>query len=176
MSEGSRFPVLAVLGAAEATAEEELVAEAVGALAARRGWVVVTGGGPGVMAAASRGAVAAGGLTLGILPNERPAPGYPNAWVQLAVFTGAGNARNSFNVLSATLCVAIGGGAGTLSEIALALKAEVPVWCWRSWKIEPPPAHGRALPRVFEDRRALLEALGAELRRHPPGDADRTTT
>ena len=172
MSEASRLPVLAVLGAADATAEEELVAEAVGALAARCGWVVLTGGGPGVMAAASRGAVASGGLTLGILPNQRPADGYPNPWVRIGVFTGAGSARNSFNVLSATLCVAIGGGAGTLSEIALALKEEVPVWCWRSWQVEPPPAHGRALPRVFDDRRALLEALGAELRRQPPGDAD----
>jgi len=172
MSEASRLPVLAVLGAADATAEEELVAEAVGALAARCGWVVLTGGGPGVMAAASRGAVASGGLTLGILPNQRPADGYPNPWVRIGVFTGAGSARNAFNVLSATLCVAIGGGAGTLSEIALALKEEVPVWCWRSWQVEPPPAHGRALPRVFDDRRALLEALGAELRRQPPGDAD----
>ena len=173
MSEASRLPVLAVLGAADATAEEELVAEAVGALAARCGWVVLTGGGPGVMAAASRGAVAAGGLTLGILPNQRPADGYPNPWVRIGVFTGAGSARNAFNVLSATLCVAIGGGAGTLSEIALALKEEVPVWCWRSWQVEPPPAHGRALPRVFDDRRALLEALDAQLQERVPGDTTR---
>jgi len=173
MIEASRLPVLAVLGAADATADEEQLAEAVGALAARRGWVVLTGGGPGVMAAASRGAVAAGGLTLGILPNERPDAGYPNPWVRIGVFTGAGSARNAFNVLSARLCVAIGGGAGTLSEIALALKAGVPVWCWRSWQVQPPPPHGRALPRLFEDRRALLEALDAQLQERVPGDTTR---
>jgi len=171
MSEATRLPVLAVLGAADATADEEQVAEAVGALAARRGWVVLTGGGPGVMAAACRGAVAAGGLTVGILPNARPEAGYPNRWVRIPVLTGAGAARNAFNVQSAALCVAIGGGAGTLSEIALALKAGVPVWCWRSWRLEPPEAHRQALPRAFEDREALLWALDAELRRHPAADA-----
>jgi hypothetical protein len=176
MGEASRLLVLAVLGAADATRDEEQVAEAVGGLAARRGWVVLTGGGPGVMAAASRGAVAAGGLTLGILPNERAAAGYPNPWVRLAVFTGAGSARNAFNVLSATLCVAIGGSAGTLSEIALALKAGVPVWCWRSWQLEPPPAHGGTAPRAFEDERALLDALDLELRERAPGDPRRVTS
>jgi len=173
MSDGSLLPVLAVLGAADATAAEEQVAEAVGALAATCGWVVLTGGGPGVMAAASRGALAAGGLTLGILPTERAAAGYPNPWVRLAVFTGAGSARNAFNVLSATLCVAIGGGAGTLSEIALALKAGVPVWCWRSWQLGPPPEHGLGLPRRFDDQRALLDALGLALRERAPRDRDR---
>ncbi|HOC42079.1 MAG TPA: DNA-processing protein DprA [Thermoanaerobaculales bacterium] len=170
MDDGIRLPVLAVLGAADATADEERTAEEVGAVAARRGWVVLTGGGPGVMAAACRGAVAAGGLTVGILPSARPEAGYPNRWVRIPVLTGAGAARNAFNVLSATLCVAIGGGAGTLSEIALALKADVPVWCWRSWRLEPPEPHRRALPRAFEDRDALLEALDAELKRHPPAD------
>ena len=52
------------------------------------------------------------------------AAGFLGAWF----FTGAGNARNSFNVLSSSLCVAIGGGAGTLSEIALALKNGIPTW------------------------------------------------
>jgi len=163
VDEETRLPILAVLGAADATADEERVAEDVGALAARHGWVVLTGGGPGVMAAACRGAVAAGGLTVGILPNDRAEVGYPNRWVRIPVFTGAGRARNAFNVLSATLCVAIGGGAGTLSEIALALRAGAPVWCWRSWRLEAPEAHDLPLPRAFEDRHALLEALETAL-------------
>jgi uncharacterized protein (TIGR00725 family) len=125
--------MLAVLGPGAASPQEKSVAERVGRLAARCGWVVVSGGGPGVMESVSRGAVEAGGLTVGILPSAGPIEGYPNRWIRIPIFTGAGMARNVFNVLSASLCVAIGGGPGTLSEVALALKAGVPVWCWKSW-------------------------------------------
>jgi len=154
-----RMQVLGVLGGGVAAPEEESVAEQVGAAAGRCGWVVLTGGGPGVMAAASRGAVEAGGLTMAILPNAFAGGGYPNSWVHLPVFTGAGYARNNINVLSSTLCVAIGGGAGTLSEIALALKNGVPVWSWRSWKVENPSG---AVPdglRIFDEPTELIEAL-----------------
>ena len=151
--------ILGVLGGSVATPEEEFVAERVGATAARCGWVVLTGGGPGVMAAASRGAVEAGGLTMAILPNAFPGGGYPNPWVHLPVFTGSGHARNAFNVLSASLCVAIGGGAGTLSEIALALKTAIPVWCWRSWGLAIPGGGPPADLRTFDDADDLVEAL-----------------
>jgi uncharacterized protein (TIGR00725 family) len=151
--------VLAVLGGSDATPEEEIVAERVGATAAHCGWVTLTGGGSGVMAAASRGAVEAGGLTLAILPNAFAGGGYPNQWVHLPVFTGAGNARNVFTVLSAALCVAVGGGPGTLSEIALALKSSVPVWCWRSWGIEEPAGESPKDLRIFSSADELIEAL-----------------
>ena len=111
------------------------------------------------MSAASRGAVEAGGLTLAILPTAHPAAGYPNPWVHLPVFTGAGSARNAFNVLSASLCVAIGGGAGTLSEIGLALKAGVPVWCWRSWAVNDPRGESPKGLRVIEDADELIVEL-----------------
>ena len=153
------MPILAVLGGGDASAEEISVAERVGATAARAGWVVLTGGGPGVMEAASRGAVEAGGLTIGILPSAEAGGGYPNPWVMIPVFTGAGSARNAFNVLSANLCVAVGGGAGTLSEIALALKSGTPVWCWASWALNPPPGRKVSMPRVFEDRESFYVAL-----------------
>jgi len=161
----SRAPVLAVLGGSRATDEEIRVAEAVGAIAASNDWVVLTGGGPGVMAAASRGAVGAGGRTIGVLPVATPTEHYPNPWVEMAVFTGAGSARNTFNVLSADLCVAIGGGAGTLSEIALSLKLGTEVWCWASWSIEAPPGRSEVEPRRFESRDDLLDALGQRLSR-----------
>lgn len=154
-----RMQVVAVLGGSVATVEEEMTAERVGVLAAQCGWIVLTGGGAGVMSAASRGAVEAGGLTVAILPNSYAGGGYPNPWVHIPVFTGAGNARNAFNVLSASLCVAIGGGAGTLSEIALALKASVPVWCWRSWGIELPTGGSPQDLRQFEEADELIEAL-----------------
>jgi len=79
--------------------------------------------------------------------------------VRVPIFTGAGSARNAFNVLSATLCIAIGGGVGTLSEIALALKSGKDVWCWRSWGLEPPPGTQPSLPRIFDDPDALFTAL-----------------
>lgn len=160
-----RLPVLAVLGAGDATAEDERAAEAIGAQAARHGWVVLTGGGPGVMAAASRAAVEAGGLTVGILPTDAATAGYPNPWVKVAIFTGAGMARNAFNVLSATMCVAVGGAAGTLSEIGLALKAGVPVWCLGSWTLEPPSGRRLERPRTFARLAELLAALETVLSR-----------
>jgi uncharacterized protein (TIGR00725 family) len=161
-----RQPILAVLGAGAATDEETAVAERVGEMAVAHGWVVLTGGGPGVMAAASRGAVEAGGTTIGVLPTGAPSDAYPNQWVQIAIYTDAGMARNAFNILSATLCVVIGGGAGTLSEIAMALKAGVEVWCHRSWKIEPSRPQP-AMPRVIDDEPTFLAELEQALKRRP---------
>lgn len=151
--------VLAVLGPGTASREEKRVAEAVGTCAARNGWAVLTGGGPGVMEAASRGAFEEGGLTIGILPVAKATHDYPNPWVEVAIITGAGSARNNFNVLSADLCVAIGGGPGTLSEIALAMKAGTPIWCWQSWTIDPHAYPSAVLPTVFQTPELLLAAL-----------------
>jgi predicted Rossmann-fold nucleotide-binding protein len=81
----------------------------------------------------------------------------------IPIFTGAGSARNAFNVLSANLCVAVGGGTGTLSEIALALKSGTPVWCWASWMLTPPRGRETPTPRVFEEADELIEALDAAL-------------
>ncbi len=164
-SVSARLPTLAVLGPGAASRDEARVAERVGRLAAECGWVVVSGGGPGVMEAVCRGAVEAGGLTVGILPSSSPTEGYPNRWIRIPIFTGAGMARNVFNVLSATLCVAIGGGPGTLSEVALAMKAGVPVWCWHSWSIEPPRNTGFTMPVVIDTEEELLSRLERELRR-----------
>jgi uncharacterized protein (TIGR00725 family) len=158
-----QLPILSVLGPSDASAEEISIAERIGAVAARAGWVVLTGGGPGVMEAASRGAVEAGGITVGILPTEPGGNGYPNPWVNIPIYTGAGHARNTFNVLSASLCVAIGGGPGTLSEIALALKTGVPVWCCRSWTLAAPQGTDRPLPRVFDDPDELVAMVEAYL-------------
>jgi uncharacterized protein (TIGR00725 family) len=96
---------------------------------ARRGYVLLTGGGTGLMKAASEGAWRAGGLVLGILPNDRRTlvPGYPNEFVDIPVFTGMREARNVINAKTPHILVALSGGLGTLSEIAIAVRAGTPV-------------------------------------------------
>ena len=112
------------------TAAEPWVLEAAhrhGRLVAEAGWVVLTGGRPaGVMEAASMGAKSVpGGITIGILPGGPDGP--VSVAVDIAVFTGIGEARNAINVLSSDVVVACGtGGAGTASEVALALRLARP--------------------------------------------------
>jgi uncharacterized protein (TIGR00725 family) len=111
-----------------ANASEEVCqsAYALGKLIAQQGWVLLTGGrNVGVMEAASQGAKAGNGLTIGILPTD-DYTGLSES-VDIAIATGLGNARNVINVLSSDVVVACGMGAGTASEIALALKAKKPV-------------------------------------------------
>jgi uncharacterized protein (TIGR00725 family) len=99
--------------------EHEARAEAVGRLLAERGATVVTGGRGEVMAAASRGAKAAGGTTIGILPTETREG--MNDWVDHVVVTGIGHGRNLAVVASGDAVIAVGGRYGTLAEIGFAL-------------------------------------------------------
>lgn len=97
-----------------------------GAAIAAEGWVLLNGGrGCGVMDASARGANEAGGIVVGILPDDdlRRA----STHLTVAIRTGMGDGRNALNVLSSDVVMAMRGGAGTLSEIALALKAGRPV-------------------------------------------------
>jgi uncharacterized protein (TIGR00725 family) len=95
--------------------------------------VLVCGGLGGVMEAACRGARSKGGLTVGLLPSDDR--GTANGWVQVAIATGLGEARNALIVRSADVVIAIGGGWGTLSEIAFARKAGKPVVGVGSWEL-----------------------------------------
>jgi uncharacterized protein (TIGR00725 family) len=116
---------VAVVGAGDASTAEREAAEEVGRLLGERGCLVVTGGLGGVMAAASRGAASAGAVTVGLLPGlDR---GEANEWVSVPIPTGLGELRNGLVVRAAEGLVAVGGGHGTLSEVALALKAGKPV-------------------------------------------------
>jgi uncharacterized protein (TIGR00725 family) len=124
---------VAVVGSGEAAPEEEAIAEAVGRRLAEAGYDVVCGGLGGVMAAACRGAVGAGGTTVGLLPGlDRSAA---NPWVKVAIPTGLGEARNTLVVRTADAVIAIGGEYGTLSEIAFALKTGVPVVGIDTWHL-----------------------------------------
>jgi uncharacterized protein (TIGR00725 family) len=129
----TRVPYVAVVGPGEASPHELQAAEDVGAGLAERGAVVVTGGLGGVMEAACRGARSRRGRTLGILPGEdRDAA---NGWVEIAIATGLGELRNGLVVRAADALVAVGGGHGTLSEVALALKLARPVVGLGTWEV-----------------------------------------
>jgi uncharacterized protein (TIGR00725 family) len=129
----SRTPYVAVVGPGEASPQEVHAAEEVGAALAARGAVVVTGGLGGVMEAASRGAKSRRGRTIGILPGEdREAA---NGWVDVAIATGLGELRNGLVVRAVDAVVAVGGGHGTLSEVALALKLGRPVVGVGTWEV-----------------------------------------
>ena len=88
------------------------------------------------MAAACRGAKSVGGTTVGILPGrDREAA---NQWVDVVIATGLGEARNILVVGSAAVVIAVGGEYGTLSEIALALRARIPVIGVGTWTLTRP--------------------------------------
>jgi uncharacterized protein (TIGR00725 family) len=106
---------VAVIGSG---AEHSGRAEAVGRLLAERGCTVVTGGGGEVMEAAARGAKAAGGTTIGIVPGESRAEA--NEWIDHVVVTGIGHARNLAVAASGDAVIAVGGSWGTLAEIGYA--------------------------------------------------------
>lgn len=109
----------------DATDGECAWAEEVGGLLAERGAVLVCGGLGGVMEAACRGSRSKLGFTVGLLPGEDAEEA--NGWVSLPVPTGMGEARNFMIVRAAQAVIAIGGGWGTLSEVAFALKRGTPV-------------------------------------------------
>ncbi len=109
--------IIGVIGDSEVENEEELIfAEKLGEALAREGYIVINGGRGGVMEAVSRGARRAGGLTIGILPSA--SKDEANRYIEIAIPTSMGWGRNIIVPLASDVVIAIGGKAGTLSEIA----------------------------------------------------------
>ncbi|ADJ26162.1 conserved hypothetical protein [Dehalogenimonas lykanthroporepellens BL-DC-9] len=124
---------IAVIGASKASAAELLLAEQVGREIGRHDAVLVCGGLEGIMEAACKGAAAEGGLTVGILPGEHRETA--NSYVKIPIVTGIGYARNAIVAKSGHAVIAIGGGYGTLSEIAYARQAGIPVIGLDTWNV-----------------------------------------
>lgn len=110
---------------------------------AQRDAVLICGGLTGVMEHAARGAQAAGGLTIGLLPSEDPDDA--NAYIDIAIVTGLGRGRNAILAQTADGVVALGGGLGTLSEIALALRNGRPTIGIKTWRFD---RDGRTEPEL----------------------------
>jgi uncharacterized protein (TIGR00725 family) len=120
-------PIIGVMGPGEGASQKDIDhAYELGRLIAKQNWILLTGGrNMGVMGAASKGTKHSGGLTVGILPSENKTG--ISEFVDIPICTGMGSARNNINVLSSDVVVACGTGAGTFSEITLALKAQKPI-------------------------------------------------
>lgn len=123
--------LIGVIGGGDVSAPEGRIAFAVGKEIARSGFGLVCGGLGGVMEWACKGAKEGGGLTVGILPSGRKSDANP--YVDIAVVTAMGHARNVIIVQTAQAVIALPGGAGTLSEIALAMKVGTPIVALGNW-------------------------------------------
>jgi uncharacterized protein (TIGR00725 family) len=126
-------PLIAVVGAGVCDEKIYKLAETAGRALAKAGFTIICGGLGGVMEAACKGAVFAGGETIGILPGDDPKQANP--YVQIPVATGMGIGRNIIIIRSASVVLAIDGKYGTLSEIAFALQLGKPVVGLETWAI-----------------------------------------
>lgn len=140
----SRTLCVAIVGPGEDASSAAIAdATAVGRLLAERGWVTLCGGlAAGVMAAAAAGASAAGGVAIGLLAGEDRRDAAPALTVALP--TGLGEARNAVLVTAADAVIGCGMSPGTVSELALALRARKPT----------------ALVRPSADQAAFFATLG----------------
>lgn len=130
---------IAIIGGARSNECTNQLSEQLGILIAENGYSLVCGGLSGTMSSACRGfkSIKSQGVTIGILPGSDPTKA--NEWVDIIIPTGMDVARNSLVVASAKVVIAIGGGAGTLSEISLASQLGRPIilfhdsggWCDR---------------------------------------------
>jgi uncharacterized protein (TIGR00725 family) len=154
---------VAVVGGGQAGEEERDQAAEVGRALAEAGAVVVCGGLGGVMAAACRGARDGGGTSIGILPGTERADA--NEFVEVALPTGMGEARNVLVVRCADAVVAVGGEYGTLSEVALALQAGIPVVGLGTWQLAKGGRPATAVVEAASAREAADTALRLAARR-----------
>ena len=148
---------IAVVGGGEPETGLLPVAEEVGRRLAQAEAVVVCGGLGGVMEAACRGARSAGGSTVGLLPGVDPSAANP--FVDVVLPTGLGEARDALVARAGEVVIAIGGGYGTLAEIALALKIGTPVVGLETWEIHRPGLAVDPIERAGSAAEAVSRAL-----------------
>jgi uncharacterized protein (TIGR00725 family) len=133
------------------------IAERVGRRIAENGGVLLCGGMGGVMEAASYGAMNARGLVIGILPGESRDKGNP--YLTFSIITGMGEGRNLILVRSCDALIAIGGGYGTLSEIAFAHKLDIPVVGIHTWSLARNGKTDARIVQVSDPEEAVQKAL-----------------
>lgn len=166
-----RRPVIAVVGGGQKTAPRGSAtyeaAEELGRLIAKAGAILLCGGGGGVMEASAIAARNAGGHTVGIMPSAKP----PNSGIEYAVYTGMGDGRNFLNAAVSDVIIAMKGEAGTLSEVALAIKLGAPVIYLSAWGF----LNDNGFPRMpyVTNPQAAIDAAYEQLRIQPGEKIDR---
>ena len=125
---------VAVIGGHKCSKKVYKIAQRLGSLIAQEGWILICGGGKGVMEAASKGAKEKGGITVGILPTFDES--VANSYLDVKIPTGLGYARNFLIVRAADCLIAVDGKYGTLSEIAFALNEGKKVYGIDTWDIK----------------------------------------
>lgn len=161
-----RRRIVAVIGAGICDPSLASAAREVGRLLARAGFTVLTGGLGGVMEAASLGAREAGGLVIGLLPGASTEEANPHVDVRIA--TGVGEGRNVIIANTADAFIAVGGGYGTLTEIAFALKRGKCVVCLSSWDINLPTLRAQTPGDAVDLISAALAGPGPAASRPDP--------
>jgi uncharacterized protein (TIGR00725 family) len=126
-------PYIGVVGAGKCSGKMKKMAEDVGRAIARKGGILVCGGLGGVMEAAARGAKEENGITIGILPGDSREDA--NKYIDFAIPTGFGEARNLAVVRTADVVIALPGKFGTLSEMAFCLKMGKPLISLSAWNL-----------------------------------------
>jgi uncharacterized protein (TIGR00725 family) len=173
----NRLPIVGVMGSGTLSHEPE--SSELGRWLAEEGVHLLTGGGGGVMEAVSRAFYETpdrAGVVIGILPAGEiagaPKPGYPNPWVEVPILThlpstgaqgGEATSRNHINVLSSDVVIVFGGGAGTLSEVELALAYDRPVIAFVASRGQLPglPPEVRSTSALGEVQAFVQRALGS---------------
>lgn len=152
------YPIIITIVGGNNPSDQELNwAEQIGRGLAERGVVVVTGGGDGVMEAASKGAFEAGGLTVGILPGSSPQDA--NQYVTIPILTGMSYARNIIVAKTGRVVIAVGGAFGTLSEIAHALGDGIPTIGLGTWELSREGIEKDGIVRVRSPKEAVDKAI-----------------
>ena len=151
--------IIGIMGPGEGASKLDCEhAYTVGLKIAKNGWIVLTGGhNSGVMHAAMKGAKAANGMTIGVLPGQNKDEMSPQ--VDIPVITGMGEARNVINILSSDAIVACGIGLGTSSEISLALKNQKPVILYQTGKITKDLFHTFDIKPALADSSNIIALL-----------------
>jgi len=156
---GENNKIISIIGGFPCSDEEARMDEIAGRELAVKRAILICGGEGGVMEAACKGAVSAGGLTIGILPgNSRK---QANPFVSIPIITGIGSARNYIVAKSAQAVIAIGGGYGTLSEICFALKNGIPVIGLNTWKFGRNDKYDESI--IYADRPEDAVRLALEM-------------
>jgi len=138
---------IGMIGGREVTDEHLALAEKTGEIIAKKGAVLICGGLGGIMEAGCKGAKKGGGTTVGILPGDYITDANP--YVDIALPTGMGVARNSIIIHSSQGVIAVGGKYGTLSEIAFAFQKGIPVVSLKSWDFD------KAIQQAFSPEEAV---------------------